>query len=48
MVAWPGRCAIAVGGAAIPKNAGAVQKVMDQGVDGDHAFAGLEPMGAAI
>src|ERR1035437_8849746 len=34
--------AIAVGSAAILKDAGAVQKVMDQGVDGNHAFAGLE------
>jgi hypothetical protein len=25
---------------------GPMQKVMDQGVDGDHAFAGLEPMQA--
>jgi hypothetical protein len=33
--------AIGVGRAAIPKDAGAVQKVMDQGIDGNHTFAGL-------
>ena len=37
-----------MGSAAILKDAGAVQKVMDQRIDGDHAFAGLEPMRAAI
>ena len=40
--------AIAVWGPAIVKYAGAVQKVMDQGVDGNHAFAGLEPVRATI
>jgi hypothetical protein len=40
--------AIAVGNAAIPKDAGPVQKVMHQGIDGNHAFAGLEPMRAMI
>ena len=36
--------AIAVRGTAIIKDAGAVQKIMDQGVDCDHALAGFEPM----
>ena len=40
--------AIAVRSAAILKDAGAMQKVMDQGVDGDHAFAGLEPMRSVV
>jgi hypothetical protein len=40
--------AIAMGSATILNDAGAMQKVMDQGVDGDHAFAGLEPMRPTI
>ena len=40
--------AIAVGSAAILKDAGAMQKVMDQRIDGNHAFAGLEPMRTTI
>ena len=36
--------AIGVGGTTVVKDAGTMQKVMDQGVDGDHAFASLEPM----
>jgi len=40
--------AIGMGSGAILKYAGAVQKVMDQGINGNHAFAGLEPMGAAV
>ena len=40
--------AIAVGSAAIFKDAGAMQKVMDQRIDGNHAFAGFEPMRTTI
>lgn len=40
--------AIAMGSTAIFEDAGAMQKVMDQGIDGDHAFAGLEPMRAVV
>src|ERR1700734_1338722 len=36
--------AVGVGGTTVVKDAGTMQKVMDQGVDGDHAFASLEPM----
>ena len=36
--------AIAVRAPAILKDAGAVQKVMYQRIDSNHAFAGLEPM----
>jgi hypothetical protein len=40
--------AIAVGSAALLKDAGAMQKIMDQSIDGNHAFAGLEPMRTII
>jgi hypothetical protein len=40
--------AIGVGGTTVVKDTGPMQKVMDQGVDGDHAFAGLEPVRAVI
>ena len=40
--------AIAMGSTAIFEDAGAMQKVMDQGIDGDHGFAGLEPMRAVV
>ena len=36
--------AIAMGSATILKDAGAMQKVMDQRIDGNHAFAGFKPM----
>src|ERR1700733_14594395 len=40
--------AIAVGGIPIAQDAGAMQEVMDQGIDGNHAFAGLEPVRPTI
>jgi len=40
--------AVAVGGTAIVKYAGAVQKGMDQRIDGNHAFAGFEPVWSII
>src|ERR1035437_1979965 len=40
--------AIAVRSAAILEDAGAMQKVMDQRIDGNHAFAGLEPMRSVV
>ena len=40
--------AIAVRSAAILKDAGAMQKVMDQRIDGNHAFAGFEPMRSVV
>jgi hypothetical protein len=36
--------AIGVRGTKIGQNAGTMQKVVNQGIDGDHAFAGLEPV----